>query len=123
MEQIAQPYYKSCDTRADDRLRQVAKGGLLIILGVAILLRKIPETSYLMPDWLFGPHTLLMLLGLYNGVKHRFHNTAWLILGLVGVYLALRKYSDIGFHDLHFVGLPVAIVVVGIYIMFKRSRK
>lgn len=123
MEQIAQPYLKSRDTRADDRLRQAAKGGLLIVLGVAILLRKIPETAYLMPDWLFGPHTLLMLLGLYNGVKHRFRNTAWLILVLVGVYLALSRYSTIGFHDLHFVGLPLAIVLVGIYIMFKRSRK
>ena len=122
MEQFAQPYSKSCDTHSDQRLRQVAKGGLLIVLGTAVLLRQIPETAYLMPNWLFGPHSLLLLLGLYSGVKHRFRNSAWLVLVLVGVYLTLRKYSTLGFHDLHFAGIPIAIVLVGIYIMFKRNR-
>lgn len=124
MEQFSQQYTKPVqdNTQSPYRQKQYAKGVLLVIVGLAVLLHNMPSTAYLMPSWIYGPHTLLMAIGIYSGIKNDFRNTAWLILILVGVYLTVQRYTYISTHDLNYIGLPLAIVLVGVYTIFKRRK-
>ncbi|WP_124635877.1 hypothetical protein [Taibaiella sp. KBW10] len=124
MEQIPQQFIKPVpnSVQVAQQQKQFARGVILVILGIAILLHNMPATTYLMPDWLYGPHSLLMLLGLYNGIRHNFQNTAWLVLLLLGVYLMFEKFTFISHRELRYIGLPFAIILVGVYTILKRRR-
>lgn len=102
------------------RVAIVAKGSLFLIIGLAVLLRQIPETHYLMPNWLFGVHTLLILLGIYNGIKHSFRNIAWLVLIIIGFLLGLDELSEMSRGNIILYGVPVGLITLGLYIIFNK---
>ncbi|OYY22742.1 MAG: hypothetical protein B7Y69_05910, partial [Sphingobacteriia bacterium 35-40-8] len=50
-------------------------GGLILIsIGVALVLRKM---DFPFPNWLFTWPMILILVGFYSGVKHKFRNNSW----------------------------------------------
>src|SRR5262245_56480094 len=60
---------------------RVWTGIFILLIGIAALLRtSFPEYF----DWLFSWEVLLIALGLFIGVRHKFRGIAWLILILIG---------------------------------------
>lgn len=118
MEQIQTYHSRSCETKS--RSTAIAKGALFVIVGTAILLRQIPETRHLMPDALFGVHTLLILLGIYNGIKNSFRNIAWLVLIIIGALMGLKAFSTFDTTTVIFYGVPLGIIALGIFIIFNK---
>ncbi len=104
------------------RTAVIAKGSLFLIIGLAILLRQIPETRYLVPDWLFGVHTLLIMLGIYNGIKHSFRNIAWLVLIIIGFLLGLDEFDAMSRGSIILYGLPVGLITLGLFIIFNKRQ-
>lgn len=90
--------------------------GLFIIgIGAVLLLRNVGLD---LPRWLFSWSTLLMVIGFFIGLKHRFRHSGWIIMVLIGGYFTLEKAFDFDF-DFHRVTLPVFLVLLGLYLIFR----
>ena len=94
-------------------------GGLIIIAAGCLFLAK--EMGSVIPSWIFTWQMILIVLGLYVGIKHNFQRIGWLILILVGSAFLLRDYMP-DYNFTHYLW-PVALIIVGVYIILKpRSR-
>lgn len=92
-------------------------GVLLLIIGAAALLKSFIVP---MPAWLFTWQMLLIVLGLFIGVRHRFQGGAWFILIMIGGAFLINDYFVEG--DLRKHIWPVVLIAIGILFIF-RSRK
>jgi predicted membrane protein len=88
---------------------------LLLIGGVALARNYVPN----FPPWVFTWQMLLITLGLFIGLRHRFHGVAWFILLLIGgTFLA----NDYILSDKQRITLwPVILIAIGLFFIF-RSR-
>ncbi len=106
-----------------ERNRNHRWGGLvLIIVGALFLLQKLPQTAPIFHHWLFGWPTILIIVGIVLGIKHRFRNIAWLILILIGSYFMLHNNNLININIRPYL-LPIGIIVAGIVILTGRRRQ
>ena len=95
----------------------IIAGLILVGVGVALVLRNM---SFPFPEWLFSWPMILILVGIYTGVKHRFRNTAWIILIGIGSFFLFDKFIPGISLEPYF--WPVIIIVVGILFIL-RPRK
>ena len=93
--------------------------GALFIVGGGLLLAS--KLGAPIPYWVFSWQVLLIALGLYSGIKHRFQNGGWLIMMGIGTYFLLdERILDVNLHQYL---LPVMIILVGIiFVLFPKSR-
>lgn len=97
-------------------------GGLvLIIIGVLFLFSKLPQTAGLFPHWFFTWPVLLIGIGIFVGVKHRFRTPGWFILMLIGGYFLLSEQDIITFNLRPYI-IPTGIILLGIFLIFKKNR-
>jgi hypothetical protein len=94
-------------------------GGLIIILVGVILLAR--QAGADIPHWLISWPMILIAIGSYVGVKHSFRGPGWAVLMLIGSAFLLREIDPM----LNFGNYlwPVAIIVVGIMIIFRPKKK
>lgn len=105
------------NTRRKERDR-VFSGIFLLIVGGVLLLK----TAHwvLFPSWFFDWPTILIALGLFTGVKHRFRGGAWFILLLIGgLFLADRVNPGLNIDRYIW---PLVIISMGILFIFKPKR-
>jgi predicted membrane protein len=92
-------------------------GFLFVLIGGAALLRSyVPD----FPQWVFSWQMLLIVLGTFIGVRHRFHCGEWFMLMLIGGYFLVNDYfldKDTRVHT-----WPVILIIMGLFFIF-RSRK
>lgn len=93
---------------------KVIAGLFIVAIGALLLVDNIWTG---LPDWLFRWHTFLIALGLFIGFKHNFRNSGWFVITLVGVVFTLNRAIP-GLEFRH-VLLPVGLVVLGLYLIFK----
>ena len=93
--------------------------GTLFIAGGGLLLAS--KLGAPIPNWVFSWQVLLIAIGFYNGIHHRFQNGGWLIMMGIGTYFLLDdKILDANLHQFL---LPVMIIIVGvIFVLFPKSR-
>lgn len=97
-------------------------GGLVIVLvGLLILLRTIPATSNLFPNWLFTWPMILITVGLFTGIKHRFKHPSWIILIVIGSFFLITDNNILAI-NLRPYFVPIVIILAGIFVIFKRNR-
>ncbi|MGC4037450.1 MAG: LiaF-related protein [Chitinophagaceae bacterium] len=92
-------------------------GVFLLAIGGAALLRSFGVD---MPVWLFTWQCLLIVLGLFIGVRHNFRGGAWFILMLVGGAFLLNDFYLNG--DLRKHVWPIVIIVAGLFFIFRPKR-
>src|SRR6187431_1560455 len=68
---------------------RIVGGLILVAVGAALLLRNM---GFIMPRWLFTWPMILILIGIYTGVKHNFRNNSWFILIAVGGFFLISKF-------------------------------
>ncbi len=92
-------------------------GGLILVtVGIGLLLRNL---GYIFPEWLFSWPMILILVGIYSGVKHKFRNGTWAILmGIGGLFLA-----DIISPSLRLQPAFWPIIIIGLGVIFIFSPK
>ncbi len=66
----------------------IIAGVILVTVGCILLLRAL---GFSFPGWLFTWPMILILIGLYTGVKHNFKNNSWVILIAIGSFFLLNK--------------------------------
>ena len=99
----------------ENRSGKVWAGIFIIGVGAVLLLNNVGLD---LPRWLFSWSTLLIVIGLFIGFKHRFKHNAWIVLVLIGSYFTLERALDVDF-DFGRVTLPIVLVTVGLFLIFK----
>jgi predicted membrane protein len=104
--------------RKHHREGHIGTGVVLLLIGVCALLK-----SYVIdfPVWIFSWQMLLIVLGLFIGIRHRFHGAAWFVLLLVGGSFLVNDYFLEG--DLRQHIWPVILIAIGIFFIFRSTQK
>lgn len=101
-----------------DQHNRVFAGILLVAVGGALLLRNL---NFPLPDWLFSWPMILIIVGLYSGVKHSFRNATWIFLiGIGGFFLIDDFIPELSIKALFW---PVIIIGLGILFILRPRRK
>ncbi|MEY4877146.1 MAG: hypothetical protein RL708_2295 [Bacteroidota bacterium] len=89
-------------------------GGVLYILNHANLLQ--------LPYWFFSWKMLLILVGLFVGVKHNFRHASWLILVAIGGWGLLTRdiFPELHLGDFFF---PAVLILIGLLFIIKPKRR
>jgi predicted membrane protein len=108
--------------RQDDRQRSRRCGriwgGLILLLVGGVLL--LDQMGFPLPDWLFNWHVLLIVIGLFVGVRHNFHGGGWLVLILVGGFFLIQ--DSFPYMPIHRFLWPLAIIFVGLVVIASPHR-
>jgi predicted membrane protein len=96
---------------------RVIAGLILVGIGAAFLLR---NTGFILPNWLFSWPVILILVGIYSGVKHNFRNNSWIILIVIGGFFLADRFIP-EFRLAH-TFWPVVIIGAGIIMMIRPRR-
>jgi len=107
------------DSKEQSREKNKISGGIIIVaVGIVLLMRNM---GVLLPDWLFTWPVILILVGIYSGIKHNFKNNSWLIITGVGVFFLISKFI----RSLHLEPFfwPLVIIAVGIIYMIRPSKQ
>ncbi len=101
------------------RINQSRIGGgvFLLLAGVLLLAYKMGAP---IPSWVFTWPVLLIAIGLFTGIKSRFHNPGSFILILIGgVFLIDQSVPGI---DLHNFIAPIILIGLGILFILRPRR-
>jgi hypothetical protein len=102
----------------------IVAGLIIIAVGASYMLKNV---GFPFPEWLFSWPSLLIVVGVYSGLKHRFRNNAWIFLIGFGLFFMGETYfSNIPFmHDMptrEFL-IPIMIIAVGVIIILRPRRQ
>lgn len=105
--------------KPEHRERNKIVAGIIIVgVGIALLLRNM---GFLLPAWLFTWPMILILVGIYSGIKHNFRNNSWIIITGIGVFFLIDKFIPTLHLEPYF--WPLVIIGVGlVYIITPRKR-
>ncbi|HMO60847.1 MAG TPA: DUF5668 domain-containing protein [Ferruginibacter sp.] len=94
---------------------RIVAGLILVGVGALLLLR---NTGYaLFPSWLFSWPMILILIGIYSGVKHNFRNSTWIILLVIGGFFLVERVAP-EMHIRPYIW-PAAIIVAGAVLLLR----
>jgi predicted membrane protein len=92
--------------------------GLFLLVVGGLLMAKNMGVS--IPDWIFSWQMLLITIGVFNAIAHRFRNNLWLILIIVGgVGLADKFDPTLNLHRLIW---PLVIILIGLVFILRPRR-
>lgn len=106
------------DFRKGERSGRIFLGLIIMTIG-SIFLAK--QTGAEIPGWLLSWPMILIVIGVFVGIKHRFKDWAWLILILIGGAFLAGRFIE-GFEIGHLMW-PVIIIVIGLVMIIKPKRK
>lgn len=89
-------------------------GAIILIIGSVLLLDKMD--MFYFPHWLFSWKTLLITLGLFFGISHKFEGIGWLVMILIGSFFLIDDIPGFPF-DVDRYAFPVGIIIVGAFIV------
>jgi len=108
-------------SRSRSRRSRLLTGIFLLLIGAVLFTR---NAGVFFPDWLFSWPVILIVIGIFSGVKHSFRRGPWFILILIGGIFLADKVSDELYLRPYF--WPILFVAAGAYIIlgntFKRNR-
>lgn len=92
-------------------------GLIFLVLGVILLIRSL---GGFIPDWLTSWPMILIILGIFSGLRNNFRNPGAFVLIFLGtVFLAGQVIPGVELHDFVF---PVLIIGLGIYLILGRRK-
>jgi membrane-bound ClpP family serine protease len=97
--------------------KRTVAGTFLITIGLVWFAKK---SGADIPEWLFTWPMLLVVIGLYSGIKHGFRGAGWLITIGIGT-LFLLDHNIAGFSMGHYMW-PVIIIAIGLSMLFRPRR-
>lgn len=96
---------------------KVLIGFILLIVGILSLIKTL---GFYIPGWMTSWPMLLILIGVYSGLRNRFRHPASLILILTGAAFLPDKIFP--YNDFHNFIWPLLIIVLGIYLIIGKNR-
>ncbi|MCU0421494.1 MAG: cell wall-active antibiotics response protein [Bacteroidia bacterium] len=97
---------------------RVFSGILLVLSGIVLLLKQLGVNF---PDWLFTWEMLIIIIGLYIGVKHNFKHTGWLVLISIGGILLIDDiYPETRLENFLW---PAVVILIGIVMISTAGKR
>ena len=96
---------------------RVWMGLIFLLIGIAAILKLefFPEIA-----WLYDWPVILIILGLFIGIRHNFRHASWFILMLIGgVFLVKHNFPDLIMYKYLW---PAALIALGIFFILKPRR-
>jgi predicted membrane protein len=76
--------------------------------------------NFPLPDWLFNWHVLLIVIGLWIGLRHNFRGGGWFIMIAIGGFFLVQDfYPDT--HIYRFIW-PAVLILVGLMVILRPNR-
>jgi len=97
---------------------RIIAGLILVGVGAALLLR---NTGFPMPYWLFSWPVILILVGIYSGIKHHFRNNSWMVMIAVGGFFLVDKIIPGLSLTPYF--WPVLIIALGVIFILRPKKE
>ncbi len=97
---------------------RVFSGILVVVVGLILLLK---QFGIDFPEWLFTWEALLILTGLYLGIKHDFKHASWIVLILIGSVLIVDDiFPETNLEQFLW---PTVIMLVGIVMVSTAGKR
>jgi Predicted membrane protein len=93
-------------------------GTIILIVGVLLLLKTM--NIVLFPAWLFTWPVIVIVIGLFSGVRHGFKSGFWILPVLVGLLFLLNEINS-GWNMDQYIG-PIIIIAIGLLFIFRKKR-
>ncbi len=107
-----------CEPHHTSGLGRVLSGLLVIGVGAVWLAR---QAGVYFPEWVFTWQMLLVVIGLFMGVKHSFRGWGWLVMIIIGGAFMLEfSLPEINLKPYIW---PSLIILVGMFMIFKPKRR
>ncbi len=94
---------------------KVLAGLIIVIIGSLILLNNIGINF---PNWIFYWSNILILIGLFISIKHKFRNSSGIFLIILGSFFTLKEALD-QLYNFDRIGYPLLIITIGLFLIFK----
>jgi len=107
-------YNNNMDGVANQKGKVIA-GLIIIVIGSLLLLDNVGLN---LPNWLWHWSNILIVIGLFIGVKHNFKNSGWFVMVLIGSFFTLKEAfgDEVNFSKVIFPGM---LVLLGLFILLK----
>jgi hypothetical protein len=94
-------------------------GSILLYLGVLFFLRNI---GLYIPDWFTGAPLILLVVGIFYGIRHEFTKPAAYYMIIFGLFFLTEDILlEMGWNsDLPF--FPIVIIAIGTHLMLGKNR-
>jgi predicted membrane protein len=112
------------DFSNERRSGKVVFGLVVILIGLAIFLKQIDMLPYL--NLRFTWPLILIVVGLFIGIRNKFNNNAPFILIAIGVFNLIPAFSfNIGSKEVDSEDLvvPVILIIAGLVMIFRHGKK
>lgn len=97
-----------------ERNSHIWTGVFILLIGVAALLRNSFDNF---PKWIFSWQMLLIAIGVFIALRHRFKGVAWFILIIIGtVFLINDIYPELTFRRYMW---PIVLIIVGFFFILR----
>ena len=101
------------------RNNKALAGIILLVVGLVLLVHQLD--LFFFPGWLISWPMGLIAIGVYNGAKHQFRNSGWLIMVLIGViWLSNEAFPH---YDVGKITWPLCIIIFGLWMILRRGNK
>lgn len=98
---------------------KVFMGLLLLTVGSLLLLRQFD--FFFFPGWIFSFPMLLIVIGIFTGIKHDFRKPTSFILILIGVIFLSGRLLP--WFDLRSFIFPIVVIALGLWLIVKRNHQ
>ncbi|MEX2511979.1 MAG: DUF5668 domain-containing protein [Cyclobacteriaceae bacterium] len=95
-----------------------ALGILILVIGTLLLVKQL---GIFIPSWIFSWPMILIAIGLYTGFRHGFQNTGSIVLLVIGLFFLLKDKILLPVEVGPYL-LPVALIILGLFIVFRRKK-
>jgi len=96
----------------------IVAGFILLLIGIIIIIKQTIEDF---PGWVVSWPMILVVVGIFVGIRHGFRGPGWIILIGVGcIFLADKVMPGA---NLKRYALPVGIIVLGLFLIFAKSSQ
>jgi predicted membrane protein len=97
---------------------RIMAGFFLLLVGAAFLLKEISFPFF--PSWLFTWPMILIVLGIFTGIRNDFRNPVWIVLIIVGGIFLVDE-ADLGVEMHRFIA-PAVIIGIGLVLILRPKR-
>lgn len=97
---------------------RVFTGLLIIVIGLLFFIRQAGWAQF--PHWLFSWPMILIIVGIYVGVKHGFRGAGWLVMLIIGGFFLVDDIMDM--YPLRSYLVPAILIGVGIMLIVRPRR-
>lgn len=95
-------------------------GTLAIIFGTLLLLDRLDIAG--IPHWVFSWKVILIIIGIFAGIRSSFRDLKWLILVTIGGVFLLRDLEVIDFNAGKLIW-PLILIIVGMSFIFSKKKR